>query len=160
MWHVYLVLCSDSSLYCGVATDVARRVAEHNGSKRGARYTRSRRPVELAYCEEAASRSAACKREAEIKRMARRIKQGLVVLGGLKALVRRFLDEMPGSPTFAERMWNEFCDMTTDFERHRCRELSAFVHRLESILCDATSRPVRFSHSTVRKLLEDLLRER
>lgn len=48
-YHVYLVRCSDGSLYCGATTDVARRVREHNESPHGSRYCRSRRPVELAF---------------------------------------------------------------------------------------------------------------
>ena len=83
-WQVYLVRCADGTLYTGVTTDLMRRVAEHNGTngtngaKRGARYTRSRRPVVLVYGEPAASRSAACKREAAIKRLTRREKLALI----------------------------------------------------------------------------------
>ncbi len=46
-WSVYVLLCSDNSLYCGISTNVERRVAEHNKGARGAKYTRSRRPVKL-----------------------------------------------------------------------------------------------------------------
>ena len=71
--------CADSTLYTGVATDVTRRIAEHNGAgKRGAKYTRSRRPVRLAYQEVAANRSAAGKREYQIKRMSRAGKLALI----------------------------------------------------------------------------------
>jgi putative endonuclease len=71
-WCVYLLRCADGTLYTGITTDVARRVAEHNGDgASGARYTRSRRPVELVYVETAANRSAAARREAEIKRLDR-----------------------------------------------------------------------------------------
>ena len=50
MWYVYIVECKDRSLYTGITNDIARRVSEHN-SKRGAKYTRSRRPVKLvAHC--------------------------------------------------------------------------------------------------------------
>ena len=81
-WHVYLVRCADSTLYTGVAMDVARRVAEHNGAgKAGARYTRSRRPVQLVYHEAAANRSAACKREYRIKQLPRREKLALIKAG-------------------------------------------------------------------------------
>jgi putative endonuclease len=45
-WIVYLLRCSDNSLYCGISNDVARRVAVHNAGQ-GAKYTKSRRPVEL-----------------------------------------------------------------------------------------------------------------
>ncbi|HEX4984554.1 MAG TPA: GIY-YIG nuclease family protein [Burkholderiales bacterium] len=77
-WFVYILRCADGSLYTGIALDVARRVDEHNSDDRlGARYTRGRRPVRLAYCEPAASRAAAARREWEIKRMPRRDKAAL-----------------------------------------------------------------------------------
>ena len=76
-WHVYIVRCADRSLYTGVATNVAARVATHNAGK-GAKYTRGRRPVRLVYQECAGSRSAALKREHAIKRLVRAAKQQLV----------------------------------------------------------------------------------
>ena len=78
-WHVYMVRCADGTLYTGVAIDVARRVAEHNGARaNGARYTRARRPVKLVYRERAANRSAACKREYRLKQLSRREKLALI----------------------------------------------------------------------------------
>jgi putative endonuclease len=78
-WQVYIVRCADGTLYTGVAVDVARRIAEHNGTRtNGARYTRARRPVKLVYQEKAANRSAACKREYIIKQMGRREKLALI----------------------------------------------------------------------------------
>lgn len=77
-WYVYIVRCSDETLYTGVAKDVERRVKEHNNSPLGAKYTRARRPVTLVYQEEVASRSDAGKREHEIKAMSRARKQRLV----------------------------------------------------------------------------------
>lgn len=68
-WHVYIVRCSDDSLYTGIARDVEARVQTHNAGK-GARYTRSRLPVTLVYQEPAADRSAALKREYAIKQLA------------------------------------------------------------------------------------------
>jgi putative endonuclease len=67
-WHVYMVRCSDGSLYTGVAKDVNARVDRHNEGK-GAKYTRSRRPVRLIYSELVEDRGAALKRELEIKSM-------------------------------------------------------------------------------------------
>lgn len=85
-WQVYIVRCADSTLYTGVAVDVARRVAQHNGAgKTGARYTRSRRPVKLVYAEKAANRSAACKREYRIKQLSRCDKLALIVGASRKA---------------------------------------------------------------------------
>ena len=78
-YWVYIVACADGTLYTGIATDVARRLAEHNGEKaKGARYTAARRPVMLAYRAPFASRSDAAKEEARIKQMPRREKQKLV----------------------------------------------------------------------------------
>ncbi|HHH48627.1 MAG TPA: GIY-YIG nuclease family protein [Gammaproteobacteria bacterium] len=78
-WYVYILRCADGSLYTGVATDLERRLAEHNGSgKLGARYTRARRPVTLVYSEPAESRAAACRREAAIKKLRRVEKERLV----------------------------------------------------------------------------------
>lgn len=69
--------CADLSLYTGIAKCVMTRVAEHNAG-RGAKYTRSRLPVELVYRESCASRSAALRRESEIKRLAAAAKRQLV----------------------------------------------------------------------------------
>ncbi|MFW2403559.1 MAG: GIY-YIG nuclease family protein [Gammaproteobacteria bacterium] len=67
-WFVYVVQCSDGSLYTGVATDVDARIEQHNAG-RGAKYTRGRRPVKLMYFEPADHRSAALRREIAIKRL-------------------------------------------------------------------------------------------
>ena len=78
-WHVYIVRCTDDTLYTGITRDVERRVDEHNTSNAlAASYTRSRRPVTLVYREPAATRSAASKREYELKQMTRREKDALV----------------------------------------------------------------------------------
>jgi putative endonuclease len=78
VWRVYMLRCVDGSLYTGITIDVDRRVAEHNGDGGlGARYTRSRRPVELVYVEAAASRAEAARREAAIKKLDRSRKLAL-----------------------------------------------------------------------------------
>ncbi|MGD8559860.1 MAG: GIY-YIG nuclease family protein [Gammaproteobacteria bacterium] len=78
-WHVYMVRCSDNSLYTGIAKSLEKRLQEHNGDNRnGARYTRSRRPVTLVYHESHASRAQAARREVEIKRMSKKHKEALV----------------------------------------------------------------------------------
>lgn len=74
---VYMVECSDGSLYTGWTTDVDSRVTAHNNGE-GAKYTRSRLPVKLVYFEELDSRSAALKREAAIKKLTRIQKQDLI----------------------------------------------------------------------------------
>lgn len=67
-WQVYMILCSDNSLYTGITTDPARRLRQH-ASGRGAKYFRGRRPEKLLYLETGHSRSSAGRREAEIKRL-------------------------------------------------------------------------------------------
>jgi putative endonuclease len=77
-WFVYILRCADDTLYTGVTTDVARRVAEHNDSPKGAKYTRVRRPVALAHQEAFPDRSQACVREAAIKKLSREEKLALM----------------------------------------------------------------------------------
>jgi putative endonuclease len=77
-WHVYIVRCRDGTLYTGIARTLEKRIEEHNSGVTGARYTRSRRPVTLVYDEKSPSRSAALKRECEIKRMTRSAKERLI----------------------------------------------------------------------------------
>ena len=69
VWYLYVVRCADSTLYTGITTDVDRRVREHNASKRGAKYTRTRRPVELVWTREYKSRSEAQKAECSFKKL-------------------------------------------------------------------------------------------
>lgn len=71
MWFVYILKCSDETLYTGISTDVNRRVDEHNNSPKGAKYTRVRRPLELLYFEQHQDKSSASKREYEIKKLSR-----------------------------------------------------------------------------------------
>ena len=78
-YFVYLVECRDGSYYCGYTNDLRKRTEAHNKS-RGAKYTRKRRPVKLVYCEEFEGRSAAMRREAQIKKLNRKEKEGLVNL--------------------------------------------------------------------------------
>ena len=76
-WYVYIVRCKDASLYTGVSTDVCARIAVHNAGK-GAKYTRGRLPVKLVYLEELGTRSAALKRELQIKAMKTAAKHQLI----------------------------------------------------------------------------------
>ena len=73
-----MVRCADGTFYTGITTDPARRLAEHNGTARGARYTRARRPVEMVYQEPAASRSAAGQREWQLRRLSKKQKEALL----------------------------------------------------------------------------------
>ena len=74
---VYLLRCSDGSLYCGWTNDIDKRVRAHNAGK-GGKYTRSHRPVELVYLEACESREDAMRREREIKRLPRSRKEQLI----------------------------------------------------------------------------------
>lgn len=68
-WYTYMVRCCDNTLYTGIAKDPAKRLAEHNTSRNGAKYTRCRRPVQLVFFEIQPTRSAAAKREHQIKKL-------------------------------------------------------------------------------------------
>ena len=76
-WLVYLLRCSDGSLYTGITNDLPKRLKAHAAGK-ASRYTRSRLPVKLAYSEPQKSKSAALKRELAIKRLRRAEKESLV----------------------------------------------------------------------------------
>ena len=84
VYSLYIVECADGSYYTGIATDVERRISEHNGDKspgsrgRGARYTAPRRPVSLVFAAHFQTRSDALKAEARIKRLTRSQKQQLI----------------------------------------------------------------------------------
>lgn len=77
-WQVYIVCCQDGTLYTGITTDLCRRLAAHNAGRNGARYTRTRRPVRLVFSEPAPSRSAAARREWQIKQMTVTQKMALI----------------------------------------------------------------------------------
>ena len=76
-WWLYMLRCSDGTLYTGITTDVERRLAEHNSGK-GAKYTRSRRPVEVVYREPCPDKSAALRRERAVKCLSRADKRKLI----------------------------------------------------------------------------------
>jgi len=78
-WFVYILSCADNSLYTGITTDLERRVLEHNDSKKGAKYTRARRPVKLVYSEPAIDRSTATRREAALKSLTSDKKRELIL---------------------------------------------------------------------------------
>lgn len=85
MWHVYILECSDKSLYTGITNDLAKRLDEHNNAKAGAKYTKARRPVVLKYSKKARTRSKALQEEYRIKNLPRAEKiklcQGLISPG-------------------------------------------------------------------------------
>ena len=77
MYFAYIMRCADGTLYTGYTDDPERRLRVHNAGK-GAKYTRSRLPVELVYQEQCPDKSAALRREREIKRMRRAEKLALI----------------------------------------------------------------------------------
>ena len=78
MYYLYILECADKTLYTGIATDVERRVMEHNGDKLGAKYTSARRPVKLVYSQKCNDRSTATKEEIRIKKLSRSAKLKLI----------------------------------------------------------------------------------
>ncbi len=78
MYFVYILECSDGTLYTGITSDLERRIKEHNSSKLGAKYTKIRRPVELVYSKKYTNRSEALIEEARIKKINQREKIELI----------------------------------------------------------------------------------
>lgn len=78
MYYLYILECSDLSLYTGITVDLDRRVLEHNTAKIGAKYTKARRPVRLVYSKKFRNRSLASKAEMKIKKLSRQQKLELV----------------------------------------------------------------------------------
>ena len=92
-WYVYILRCADNSLYTGVTTDPTRRLREHNGEikGKGAKYTRTRRPVALATAIPLPSKVAVYQAEYAIKRLSRTEKESVVSLGVTHPLFARWL---------------------------------------------------------------------
>ena len=84
-WQVYIILCSDGSLYTGITTDIERRFHQH-ATGGGAKYFRGRQPTEVVYLEDGHSRSSAASRESAIKCLGRGDK--LVLVSGQKQALR------------------------------------------------------------------------
>ena len=79
MWYVYVLLCADSSLYCGITTNLQKRLKQHNGEiKGGAKYTRGRGPHRIVYIKKAMNRSIASKLEYQFKQLSRKNKIDII----------------------------------------------------------------------------------
>ena len=78
VWHLYVVRAGDDSLYTGIATDVPRRLAEHESGVRGSRYLRGRSPLDLVYQVEVGDRGLALRAERRFKGLAKAEKEALV----------------------------------------------------------------------------------
>lgn len=76
-WYVYILECSDNTLYTGITNNLEKRLVQHNSGTEGAKYTRPRRPVKYVYQEKQINRSEATKREMAIKKLSRTKKLGL-----------------------------------------------------------------------------------
>lgn len=96
-WSLYLIRTRHGTLYAGVATDVARRMSEHEGAGgRGSKYLRSRGPLELVYSVEIGDRALALRAEARIKKLAKETKEGIVAAApGAAALLARLFPDGP-----------------------------------------------------------------
>ncbi len=76
-WFLYILTCRDDTFYTGITTDLERRLTQHNAGS-ASRYTRSRKPVAMVYCETCGDRSAALKRECAVKKLTRKEKELMV----------------------------------------------------------------------------------
>ena len=93
-WFVYLARCADDSLYCGITNDLVARLAAHNAGK-GARYTRSRTPLELVLVRRCATRRRALQLEYRVKQLTRAQKQLLIATPALFATLTRSASRAP-----------------------------------------------------------------
>ncbi len=80
-WQVYIILCTDNSLYTGITNDLRRRLVQH-AAQRGAKYFRGRKPLRVVYLEAGHNRSSASRREAMIKKLSRDEKLLLIASTG------------------------------------------------------------------------------
>ncbi len=78
MWFFYVLQCNDSTYYAGITTNITRRLNEHNASSRGAKYTKTRRPVKLVYWADFKDRSSAQKAEHRFKQLTRKQKEKII----------------------------------------------------------------------------------
>ena len=78
MYYLYILKCKDGTLYTGITTDLLRRVSEHNTSKVGAKYTKSRRPVKLIFSKKYKNRSLALRAEVQMKILKRKEKLKII----------------------------------------------------------------------------------
>ena len=106
MWYVYVLLCADDSLYCGITTSLEKRLKQHNGElKGGAKYTRGRGPCRYVYIKKAMNRSTASKLEYQFKQLSRKKKIDLInqafprQLASLDPLIQELLPLRSPLPT-------------------------------------------------------------
>jgi putative endonuclease len=96
VWSLYLLRCMDGTVYTGIATDVRRRIAEHDSGVRGAKYLRGRGPLSLLYERQVGDRSLATRLELLVKKLSRREKDDLELLSErVDALLQQLADRSP-----------------------------------------------------------------
>lgn len=78
MYYLYILECADRTLYTGITVDLSKRLTQHTTSKRGAKYTRGRRPVKLIFSKKFSNRSVASKEESRVKKLSRRAKLEMI----------------------------------------------------------------------------------
>lgn len=93
-YSIYIVRCADDTYYTGIAADVARRIAEHENGRRGAKYLKGRGPLTLVYSAPAGDRSSAARIEYRVKRLSRSEKEALI--DGATSLLDLARDPDPG----------------------------------------------------------------
>jgi len=84
-WYTYIVQCADGTYYTGITTGLSRRLNEHNNTNRGAKYTKTRRPVELVFYCEYPNRSLAQREEFRIKKLSR-VEKALLIIANLHTM--------------------------------------------------------------------------
>ena len=95
-WNLYLLRCADGSVYTGIATDVRRRIAEHESGNRGARYLRGRGPLVLLFQREVGDRSLATRLEMLVKKLPRAEKTSVDTLSQrIDSLLSQLMEESP-----------------------------------------------------------------
>ena len=87
MYYLYILECSDGTLYTGITADLDRRIKEHNSSEFGAKYTSTRRPVKLVYSKKFSNRPEASKEEARVKKLTRAEKLSFLDTSGKNILI-------------------------------------------------------------------------
>ena len=93
VWFLYVLECSDCSLYTGISNNIEKRLKEHNTGLRGAKYTRSRRPVTFLISWKFKTKSGALKAEFRFKQLSKHEKQVAILYGHLPDQIACFQDE-------------------------------------------------------------------
>jgi putative endonuclease len=105
---MYVAKCADNTLYTGITSDPDRRLHEHNNTKKGAKYTRSRRPIELVYCVSYPDRSTASKAEAAFKKLSRKQKLNIIDYSEVKEGDLIWQRRLPGGVCVIIEMWDSW----------------------------------------------------